>query len=119
MAYHYLVSDIPKDAYVTHLCDNPTCVNPYHLKLGDAISNNKEIQVRKRGWQYKDTADEVKAKMSAGNKGRIVSASARKRIGLAHKGKKLSLETKRKISLTKQGITLAQQEAFHDYLKGI
>jgi len=39
---------IPEDKDVCHTCDNPRCVNPEHLYLGDAYSNVHDMINRKR-----------------------------------------------------------------------
>lgn len=41
---------IPKGMWVLHLCDNPACVNPNHLYLGDAKKNVEDRQERS-GWK--------------------------------------------------------------------
>jgi len=40
--------DVPDGAYVCHHCDNPPCVNPQHLYVGDAASNVADMDRRGR-----------------------------------------------------------------------
>lgn len=41
--------DIPPGAYVLHKCDNPICVNPNHLFLGNAKINSDDCHMKGRG----------------------------------------------------------------------
>jgi len=40
--------DIPKNAWVLHTCDNPSCINPNHLYLGDRRQNTLDRENRGR-----------------------------------------------------------------------
>ena len=42
--------EIPKGKWILHKCDNPGCVNPEHLFLGDNTANVQDMHRKGRGW---------------------------------------------------------------------
>jgi hypothetical protein len=42
------IDSLPSVLFVCHSCDNPACVNPYHLFLGDAYINNLDKKLKGR-----------------------------------------------------------------------
>ena len=44
---------IPPGFLVLHSCDNPSCVNPQHLRLGNALDNAQDSITRGRNWHLK------------------------------------------------------------------
>lgn len=47
-AYELTFGKFPEAAMICHRCDNPRCVNPRHLFIGDALSNNRDRQRKGR-----------------------------------------------------------------------
>jgi hypothetical protein len=58
--------EIPQGKFVCHLCDNPKCVNPKHLWIGDTKANTTDRTTKGRGVKgeqhplHKLTTKEVK-----------------------------------------------------------
>lgn len=49
-----LNGDIPNSTMVCHKCDEPLCINPEHLFLGDAKANVADMLSKGRAfWQYR------------------------------------------------------------------
>jgi hypothetical protein len=48
LIWYFMYGPIPNGKWILHHCDNPGCVNPQHLYLGDYIDNNKDKADRKR-----------------------------------------------------------------------
>lgn len=49
ISYKLHKGEIPEDMCVLHTCDNPACVNPEHLYLGDYKQNANDRETRNRG----------------------------------------------------------------------
>ncbi len=53
VSWEIFKGDIPKRLFVLHECDNPACVNPDHLFLGNQMDNLKDMiakgRAKKRG----------------------------------------------------------------------
>jgi len=47
-SYLLFFGKIPDDMLVRHKCDNPACVNPYHLETGTTMDNQRDKQLRDR-----------------------------------------------------------------------
>lgn len=51
VAWQLYFGDIPTNYLVCHQCDNPSCVNPFHLFLGTIKDNSSDMVLKNR--QYK------------------------------------------------------------------
>lgn len=49
IAYELRHGPIPSRRFICHRCDNPPCVNPAHLFLGDARANHADMTAKGRG----------------------------------------------------------------------
>lgn len=64
---------IPEGAWVLHRCDNPICINPDHLYLGDRAQNSRDIVERNRHGGSKlakireDQVDEIRKSSLSNN----------------------------------------------------
>src|SRR5690349_10372216 len=55
-AYEVFIGPIPPGLWVLHKCDNPPCINPDHLFLGDRMDNTRDRDSKGRNKiMYADT----------------------------------------------------------------
>lgn len=88
ISYQIFVGIIPSDLDVLHECNNPSCVNPEHLKLGTHQDNMNDVAVagthanlkvipakaadlRKQGWTLQQIGDYFGASKQAVRMGLI------------------------------------------------
>lgn len=75
-AYRVFKGD-PEGGFVCHTCDNPPCVNPDHLYLGDNDTNMRDKAIRERHPFLKVTRDqvnEIRSRRAAGERLKAIAA---------------------------------------------
>ena len=65
-SYEAFISKIPKGLWVLHKCDNPKCVNPEHLFLGDMQANvdDRETKCRNKPYDFGSGENHPNAKLT-------------------------------------------------------
>lgn len=48
VSFELYVDPIPKGMYILHTCDNPSCVNPLHLRVGTQQDNMDDMHSKGR-----------------------------------------------------------------------
>lgn len=76
LSYETYVGEIPKGLMVLHKCDNPSCINPSHLFLGDQRENIGDM-LRKGRSNYAKGEKSGSAKLKESDIIRIVSCFVR------------------------------------------
>lgn len=55
----------PPEKIVLHTCDNPSCVNPNHLRLGTNKENTQDMMCKNRGkQQFKNGKEHIGSKLN-------------------------------------------------------
>lgn len=47
-AFEYVNGHLSDDLNLLHICDNPSCVNPFHLRPGTHLDNMRDMQAKGR-----------------------------------------------------------------------
>lgn len=56
VSYQTFVGPVTDDMHVCHHCDNPSCVRPDHLFLGDDFANMRDCRAKGRNPTWRQTA---------------------------------------------------------------
>lgn len=85
---HFNESPIPDGMQVCHKCDNPACVNPYHLFIGTHQDNMQDCKSKRRGthgernWKTKLTEKDVVAIRRRYSRGDIAQSDLAREYGV-------------------------------------
>jgi len=71
LAYEEFVGAIPGELHVLHTCDNPKCINPKHLFIGDALANHADCIMKGRKpsgdtWLESEDVDSIRDRYKGG-----------------------------------------------------
>jgi len=69
LAYTAWVGPIPEGEIVRHfVCDNPPCINPDHLRAGTVADNNRDRDLKGRGYSKltQEIANDIREEFAMG-----------------------------------------------------
>ncbi len=108
VAYEHFNGPIPSGKYVLHSCDEPTCCNPRHLKIGTQQDNMDDMVTRGRSRRHlrKEEAELVIRLNNEGTSEQEIAAL----IGVSQYSVRQILTGKRWNKITENGVETELEE---------
>lgn len=78
-AWEMVNGPVPRGVYLLHSCDTPACVNPAHLRLGNAADNHADAKAKgrhshgERHGMARLTAEDVRAIRASSERGVVLA----------------------------------------------
>jgi len=108
VAYELFKGLIPAGLFVLHSCDNPSCVNPGHLRVGTVVDNSADMVDRGRSIKGRTVSNRRSYKGEGSPNAKISKEDAIKILGDSRAHKVIAAEygvTRAAISHLKRGFT--------------